>query len=254
MRRDSNSAPSFRIIRRLRKGAEPLPSSPTAVRRTMKLTRYVFHHAMGAFFEMATSDARKILPRHLQPMEARHDRSVMAVLAFQFTETEVGAYDELVLAVITPPLIEAGKPIPKAGFFPFLVVTNTEASRTHAIERWRLPHYDGNVDFTWEDQGEVMKLHVAEGGEPIIDLDVTSHEFSPTVNPYHCFTVGDEGRFKVNIFMDAPHSEHEFEEGSLVLHDHPITSMLTRDEVASYPFREEWYRGGVQTFEALEEL
>ncbi|MDT8368085.1 MAG: hypothetical protein RQ745_02680 [Longimicrobiales bacterium] len=224
----------------------------------MKLTRYVFHHCMGAFFEMATSDARRILPGHLQPMEARHDRSVMAVLAFQFTETEAGAYDELVLAVITPPLIEAGKPIPKAGFFPFLVATNTEKSRTHAMDRWRLPHYDGNVDFTWEDRGERMKLTVADAGEPVLELEVTSHEFSATVNPYHCFTVGEsvgeDGRFKVNIFMDAPHSEHEFEEGALTLHEHPITSMLTIDEVASYPFREEWYRVGVQTFESLEAL
>ena len=33
-----------------------------------------------------------------------------------------------------------------------------------------------------------------------------------------------------------------------------MTSMLTLEEVASYPFREEWYQAGVQTFEELETL
>lgn len=224
----------------------------------MNLTKYGFENCVGAFFQMATADARKILPDHLQPMEAMHERSVMAVLAFQFTESEVGAYDELVMAVITPPMVVPGKPLPKAAFFPFMVATNTPESRAHAIERWRLPHHMADLDFDWTETDDRMTLAVREGDAPILDLEVTAHDFHDTTNPYHCFTVGEsvgqDGRFKVNIFMDAPHSEHEFEEGSLTLHEHPMTSMLTIDEVATYPFREEWYRAGVQTFEELETL
>jgi hypothetical protein len=33
-----------------------------------------------------------------------------------------------------------------------------------------------------------------------------------------------------------------------------MTSMLTLAEVSSFPFREEWYKAGVQTFEELETL
>jgi len=191
-------------------------------------------------------------------MEAQHERSVMAVLAFQFTESEVGAYDELVMAIITPPMIVAGKPLPKAAFFPFMVATTTPESRAHAMERWRLPHHMGDLDFAWTESDDRMKLAVRDGDQPVLDLEVTAHDFGPTVNPYHCFTVGEsvgeEGRFKVNIFMDAPHCEHEFEDGSLTLHEHPMTSMLTIDEVSTYPFREEWYRAGVQTFEELEDI
>jgi hypothetical protein len=66
--------------------------------------------------------------------------------------------------------------------------------------------------------------------------------------------VDGDARFKVNIFMNAPHSEHEFERGALTLHDHPMNEALTIDEVHTWPFREEWYRAGVQTFEELEEL
>jgi len=224
----------------------------------MNLTRYGFDRCVGAFFEMSTRDARAILPDHLQPVEVQHERSVMAVLAFQFTESEVGAYDELVMAIITPPQVDPGKALPKAAFFPFMVATSTQAAREHAIERWRLPHIMKDMDFHWESQEGAMRVTVSDAGQPVVELTVTEHRFASVVNPYHCFTagesVGQEGKFKVNIFMDAPHSAHEEEEGELVLHPHEMTSMLTLEEVSSYPFREEMYQAGVQTFEELETL
>jgi hypothetical protein len=33
-----------------------------------------------------------------------------------------------------------------------------------------------------------------------------------------------------------------------------MTESLTLEEVSSYPFREEWYQAGVQTFEEVEEI
>lgn len=220
----------------------------------MVITRYGFKNCVGGFFEMATTDARNLLPAHLEPLEAMHTRSVLAVMAFQFTESEVGAYDELVMAVITPPRVEAGKPLPKAAFFPFMVATSTPESRAHAIERWRLPHFMKDVDFDFAESDDAIKVVVSDEGAPVLELTVTQHEFSPTVNPYHCFTVGDDDRFKVNIFMNAPHSEHDEEEGELILHPHPMTEGLTLEEVSTYPIREEWYRAGEQTFEEMESI
>lgn len=220
----------------------------------MVLTRYGFRHCVGAFFEMSTTDARKILPPHLEPMEVQHTRSVLAALAFQFTESEVGAYDELVLAVITPPLVVPGEPLPKAAFYPFMVATSTAASRQHAIERWHLPHHMKDLDFDFDESDDRMDLTVTDEGEPVVELSVTSHEFGEVTNPYHCFMADGDDRFKVNIFMQAPHSEHEFERGELTLHPHPMTEPLTIEDVHSWPFREEWYRAGVQTFEELEEI
>ena len=220
----------------------------------MVLTKYGFEHCVGAFFQMSTADARKILPSHLEPIEAQHTRSVLAVLAFRFTESEVGAYDELVMAVITPPVVEPGKALPKAAFYPFMVATTTEASREHAIERWHLPHYMKDVDFDWDEGPDSMTVTVSDEGEPVEELTVTRHEHHDATNPYHCFMVDGDDRYKVNIYMQAPHSEHEFEEGELILHDHPMTEMLTIPDVESYPFREEWYTAGVQTFEEIEEI
>lgn len=220
------------------------------------LTQYDFEHCMGAFFQMDTHNARNLLPRHLEPIEAQHSRSVLAILAFQFTASEVGPYDELVMAIITPPRVEPGRPLPKAAFFPFVVATSTEESRAHAIERWHLPHYPADVGFRFQEGDSSIELAVHEGDDPVLDLIVSSHEFNKVVNPYHAFTVEESSGtpYKVNIFMDGPHSEHEAERGKLVLHEHPMLQGLDIAGVDVIPFREEWYRAGVQTFEELEEL
>jgi hypothetical protein len=215
-------------------------------------TYYAFRMCVGAYFEMPTADARGLIPDHLQPLEVRHDRSILAVTAFHFTDSMVGAYHEIVLAVVVPPIVEPGKPLPKAAFFPFMVGTSSEASRLHAIERWHLPHHMKNLAIDFEgDSGEVL-VTARDAGKPVLEMTVTDFDFEPAKNVYSCFTRDAAQRFKVNIFMEAPHTEHEEERGSLVLHEHPMTSGLTLEDVEAYPFREEWYRSGMQTFERLE--
>jgi hypothetical protein len=222
----------------------------------MDYTYYGFRNCVGAFFEMPTSDARKLLPSHLEPMEMQHERSILALTCFEFTESEVGHYFEVVLAVIVPPMVEPGKPLPKAAFFPFCVGTSSEASRLHAIERWHLPHYMSDLDITMTESSDEMEVTVRDGDTPVLEFTVTKHEYVPTKNLYNAFTVADgtDGKFKANIYMEAPHSEHEEENGSLTLHEHPMTAGLTIDDVNTYPFREQWYLTGLQTFEPLLEL
>jgi len=220
----------------------------------MRLTKYEFKHCIGAMFEMSTADARKILPDHLHPLEVQHTRSVLAVLAFQFTGSEVGTYDEVVLSVVTPPRVVPGEPLPQAAFYPFMVATSTEAAREHAIERWSLPHYMKDLEFSFDESDGQMKVGVFDEGAPVLELTVSQHSFVPADFPYHCFMTRDDERLKVNIFMNAPHSQHEEETGELVLYDHPMTEALTLQEVSSYPFREEWYQAGIQTFEEVENI
>lgn len=215
-------------------------------------TYYGYDICVGGYFEMPTSDARKLLPPHLEPLEVQHERSILAVTAFHFSESMVGEYDEVVLAVVVPPMVEPGKPLPKAAFFPFMVGTSTKASREHAIERWRLPHYMHDVDIDFRRENGMVTVAVSDEGAPVLELVVTEFDFTPTTNAYSCFTVDPESRYKVDIYMEAAHTEHEEERGSLTLHEHPMTEGLTIDEVNSYPFREEWYGKGLQTFEQME--
>jgi hypothetical protein len=69
------------------------------------LTRYRYRFAIGGFCEFPTENARRILPKHLEPVELHHGTSILSVTAFEFTETEVGAYGEIVMAVMVPPLL-----------------------------------------------------------------------------------------------------------------------------------------------------
>lgn len=221
----------------------------------MEYTRYGFSNAVSAFFEMPTSDARALLPSHLQPLEVQHTRSILAITAFEFTESMVGHYYEIVLSVIVPPMVEAGHQLPKAAFFPFIVGTSTDASREHAIERWHLPHYMKAIDMSLEPTDDVMTVRVSEKGAPILDMKVTSHRFAPVRDLYNSFMVDDAGgKYKVNIYMEGPHAEHEEERGSLTLYEHEMTKGLTLPDVSDTPFREQWLRGGLQTFEELERI
>jgi hypothetical protein len=218
----------------------------------MEYTYYAYRMCVGAYFEMPTADARGLIPDYLQPLEVQHERSILAITAFHFTESLIGPYHEVVLAIVVPPMVEPGKPLPKAAFFPFMVGTSTEASRRHATERWHLPHYRKDLDIRFSESPGEVSVEVRDGGTPVLDLIVTDFEFEPTRNVYSCFSVNERERFKVNIFMEAPHTEHEEERGSLTLYEHPMTAGLTLDEINSYPFREEWYGSGLQTFEELE--
>ncbi len=220
----------------------------------MEYTYYGFKNCVGAFFEMPTADARGLLPAHLQPMEMQHTRSILSIMAFQFTESMVGEYDELVMAVIVPPMVAPDRPLPKAAFYPFMVATSTDAAREHAIERWHLPHLMKNVEMDFTEGESQMDVNVRDEDGPILDLLVTQHEYHPSKNMYNAFTVNGDAKFKANIYMEAPHSEHEEEEGSLTLYEHTMTAGLTIDDIAAYPFREQWYQAGMQTFEPLETL
>ena len=218
------------------------------------LTRYGFSHAVGGFFEIPTTDARKLLPPHLQPLEVQHTRSILAITAFEFTESMVGDYNEIVLSIIVPPRVAKGQPLPKAAFFPFVVGTTTDVSREHAIERWHFPHYMKAIDIRMNANGERMDVVVGDQGQPVMEMIVTSHEFMPVRHLYSSFMIHGGDRFKVNIYMEGPHAEHEEERGSLTLHEHPMTHGLTLQDVSSYAFREQWMRGGLQTFEEMERI
>jgi hypothetical protein len=203
---------------------------------------------------MPTNDATKILPKHLQSLEVQHQRSILAITAFKFTETEVGSYNEIVLSIIVPPRVDPSKPIPNAAFYPFMVGVTTAESRAHAIKRWHLPHYMKDIDIEFTESQESLLVRVHEKEKPILDLTVTDFSKEPDTLLFNAFTTDEEDKFKVNIFMQGQHSEHEEETGSLKLYPHQMTEGLDLDDISTVPFREQWFRQGLQTFEELETI
>ena len=216
---------------------------------------YYFNNGLSCLFEMPTSDARRLLPPHLEPLEVQHERSILSVTAFDFYEGDGGEYQELVLSILVPPLIKPGDPLPKAALYPFIVATSTELGRQEGIDRWKLPHLMRDVDVQFTEGDGEISVSVSAGGEPIVDLTGTSHAFEATELLFHSFMSDENGNFKSNITMQGEgYSEHEFEQGSLKLYEHEMTQGLTIDEIAEYPFREQWMKQGVEMFSPLENV
>jgi len=216
---------------------------------------YYFNHGLSCLFEMPTSDARRLVPPHLQPVEVQHERSVLSVTVFDFYEGDGGVFQELVLSVLVPPLVKPGDPLPKAGLFPFVVATSTEAGRREGVDRWKLPHLMRDIDVTFTEADGQISAEASADGEPILELTGTSHRFEPAELLFHTFMCDAGGSYKADLTMRGEsYSEHEFERGSLVIHPHEMTEGLTRDEIADAPFREQWMKKGVEVFAPLEAI
>lgn len=216
---------------------------------------YYFNHGLSCLFEMPTSDARSLLPSHLEPLEVQHERSILSVTAFDFYKGDGGEYEELVLSILVPPLIKPGDPLPKAALYPFIVATSTAFGRQEGINRWKLPHLMEDVEVGFTEGDSEVSVSVGGGGEPILDLTCTSYNFEATELLFHSFMSDEDGNFKANITLQGEgYSEHEFERGSLKLYQHKMTEGLTIEEVSEYPFREQWMKGGVEIFSPLEDI
>jgi hypothetical protein len=216
---------------------------------------YYFNHGLSCLFEMPTSDARRLVASDLQPLEVQHQRSVLSVTVFDFYEGDAGAFQELVLSVLVPPLVKPGDPLPKAALYPFLVATSTESGRREGVDRWKLPHLAYDVEVTFTEADGQISATTSAGGEPILELTGTSHLFEPAELLFHAFMSDAGAVYKSDITMRGEnYSEHEFETGSLVIHPHEMTDGLTLDEIATAPFREQWMKGGVEVFSPLEAI
>jgi len=218
------------------------------------LTRYGYRDAISGFFEFPTENARRILPRHLEPAELHHGSSIFAMTVFDFTESEVGDYGEVVMAVIVSPLVKPGERLPKSAFYPYLVGTTTKAPREHAIERWHLPHWMEDVEVGFDRQAKAVTARVKVDGSPVADLTITDHSWKAVSHLYQCFMKDDQGAYLANITMEGRQSEHEEETGRIKLHEHPFNKDLEISEIYEQPFREMWMREGRQTFEPLIQL
>lgn len=220
----------------------------------MSITRYGYRHAVSGFFEFPTENAKLLVPGHLEPVELHHGTSIFSLTAFEFTESMVGSYGELVASVIVAPLIRSGERFPKSAFYPCLVATTTRQAREHAIERWHLPHFMEDVEMAFSlKQGE-MTVKVTGGGSPIAEMAITEHAAAPVSHLYQCFMSNGSGSYLARITMEGEQSEHEDERGRLTLFDHPFHGNLDVEDVATTPFREMWMRDGQQLFDPLQRL
>jgi hypothetical protein len=215
------------------------------------MTRYGYRDAISGFFEFPTENARRILPRGIEPVEPHHGTSILAVTVFDFDQSEVGAYGEVVYAVIVPPFLGSDGRLAKSAFFPWQVATTTRAAREHAIERWRLPHWMEDVEVDFARSPGKLVARVSAEAAPVLELTITEHSWQPVSHLYQSFQRDDTGLYLANILFEGEKSEHEEETGALVLHDSAFNRDIVLSEVYNTPFRELWMRKGCQLFDPL---
>lgn len=213
-----------------------------------------FTTGVSSLFEMSTADARRILPDHLEPVEVRPQRSILNISAFHFRDSEVGPYAEILFSVVVPPLVGGWTRHPKAGFFPFMAATSSDASRELLQRDLRIPTYPGAIDARFVERPSDMRVQVWCEDAPVVDLSVTVHRWHDTTHLLHSYMMDGDRRLKADVRISGTYSMHEHESGRLNLFPHPLTSDLTVEEVSVSPFREHWLKEGTEIFSPLETL
>ena len=218
----------------------------------MPVGSYRFHTGVSAFFEMATSDARAVLPEHLEPIEIRHQRSVLSVTAFLFDDSVVGPYTEVMFSVIVPPKVSPWGQHAKAGFYPFLAATSSDEARRIKAERFHFPYHEGRIDAQFIETDERMRIRVFGAGSPMIDMSVTPGPWETTTHLLQGFMMNGDQRLRTTLQISGDYAVHENEGGQMTLFPHPMTAGLLKEEVSPYPFREHSFKNGTEVFHKLE--
>ncbi len=215
---------------------------------------YRFHTGVSAFFDMATSDARALLPEHLEPIEVTHQRSVLSVTAFIFDDSVVGPYTEIMFSVIVPPMVAQWGQHAKAGFYPFLAATSSEEARRIKADRFHFPDHEQSIDAQFIETDEQIRIRVFGREQPILDLSVTQGDWETTTHLLQGFMMNGEERLRTALQISGDYTVHENEGGRMTLFPHPITADLFHHEVPPQPFREHWFKNGTEVFHVLETI
>jgi hypothetical protein len=218
----------------------------------VSLGSYRFQSGVSAFFEMATADARAVLPEHLEPIEVTHQRSVLSVTAFLFDDSVVGPYTELMFSVIVPPMVAEWGQHAKAGFFPFLAATSSAEARRIKSERFHFPYHPEDIDAQFIETDERLRVRVFGGGDPIMDLRVTPGAWKTTTHLLQGFMMNGDQRLRTTLQISGDYTVHENEQGEMKLFPHSMTASHFLGEVSESPFREHWFKNGTETFHKLE--
>jgi len=209
---------------------------------------------VSGFFEMATPDALAVLPDYLQPIEVRHQRSILAVTAFLFDESDLGPYTELMFAVIVPPMVADWGQHAKAGFYPFLAATSSAIARERREKLFHFPYLDEDIDAQFIETGDRLRVRAWGNGVPIVDFSVTQGAWESTSHLLQGFTCCDGDRFRSLVQISGEYTVHENERGNMTLFPHEFTASLLKREVSPYPFREHWFKNGTEVLYSLQKF
>jgi len=220
-----------------------------------QLVQYHFGNGINAIFEIPTEQARKFLPADIEPVEANHGSSLIGITMFDFTQSPIGPYQELVVSLYAVPRLGIMEQHPHTAVYPIVVASSSEEAREHAIGLWRLPHFmeDIALEFSTSPDGQTITGTVScHKGQPIVELTVSQTAgWSPVYQLYQSFQCDASGLYMGVMDMQGTMTEHDENTGTICLHDHRFFEGLDLSAMDSLPFREMWMKEGVESYHQL---
>ncbi len=210
---------------------------------------------MNCLFEIPTEAALTLLPAGVQPVEIVHGASLIGITMFDFTESPIGPYQELVISLYVVPLMGIMEQHPHAAVFPLVVASTHQEARDHAIDLWHLPHFneDISIDFSESADGQTISARVScHLGEPIVDMRISqSGKWHPAYQAYQSFQCDETGSYIGIMDMKGRLSEHEENTGSIRLYPHRLFDPLDLSAMDTMPLREMWMKEGVESYHEI---
>ena len=119
-------------------------------------------------------------PRTSSPSSCTTARSIFSMTVFDFTESMVGPYGEVVMSVIVAPLVKPGERLPKSAFYP------VPGGHHHARPRASTPSSAGTCRTGWRTSRSLrartaahQRARVARDGAPVAELTISDHSWQP---------------------------------------------------------------------------
>lgn len=218
----------------------------------MDPVRYHFSNGINCIFELPTELARKWLPRGLEPVEANHGVSLLGVTLFDFSDSPLGPYQELVISLYVAPRLGIMEQHPHGAVYPLVVASSSREARDHAIDLWHLPHFNEDIYIEFAEQpggGGIRGKVFCHRDEPIVELSVArSGAWGPVYQLYQSFQDGFIGVMD----MQGRLSEHEEGTGAIRLYpEHRFFENLDLSAMDTQPVREMWMKEGVESYHGL---
>lgn len=208
------------------------------------------------YFAADAQNVSRLIPSdNLYPVLLPNKKAVVAVGAFNYMDTSIGPYGEVIVGI---PLVYGKKPMPVApallestypgfGVLVAHLPVTTQTARDAGRGEWGYTKFITEMNFTITP--EFMECRMSENGRNILNLRVVRQGFFKTdKKPIVTFSVKDGRLIKTTIPQKGSFRQSLRPTGScLELGDHPVSESIRELDLAPKPMLSKYYveRAGI---------
>ncbi len=215
-------------------------------------TNYQFKNILNCLLEIETIYVNKLVPKNIYPLEIQPNLSLISIIGFDFQETPIGNYQEVIIGVVIQPYLLKKGDIPKSAIFPINIATNTDNSKIHAISNYKLPHYMKNIEIDFDIDASKKKLICKENNDVFMNIELDINDKHDKSQEYHQSFVFDNNKlFLSNININSLMAESQDGRGNVFFNKHSFFKDIEIDEINNIPYLERHAYNGIETMSSL---